>query len=587
MKYPYLDNVSQSKDMVTYFQGYNHNLSCPEGAFYDVKNISTDYFPILSPRKPRTKGMQFVNPQGLLDKEDLIWVDDGCLYINNEMKLNSLDKTTDKTITKMGAYIVIMPDRVYYNVETDEHGNMEASVSKSQQISFTLCAIDGTAITWHDDDYYKSHTPNNGDYKMSTVNGKTSLSVYASATKLWSSVPTTYMKIQSSGIGAAFEKEDGVKITLNLSSVSWDWGKNYIFVNDEGEGKVSSTFVIADKGNDYITVTALLNENKTFNIPFTVGRNVPDMAFITECQNRLWGCSKDGHEIYCCKLGDVKNWNVFQGISTDSWAATIGTDGKFTGAVTYLGYPIFFKEDSLVRVNISSTGGHSTKDLRCRGVQSGSEKSLCMLNELLYYKSANGICVYDGNFPTEISDALGKVRYSNAVGGSFNNRYYISMQDDDGKWHMFVYDKKHELWSKEDNTHAKVFCTHKDSLFFIGADNFLWGIDGATAFTEGTEEKAVEWMAESGNIGYAVSDKKYVARFNVRMFLANESHVSMFIQYDEGSWIYLWNMSGHGIKTFTIPVIPKRCDHFKIRLLGHGDAKLYSIAKSIEEGSDI
>ena len=53
------------------------------------------------------------------------------------------------------------------------------------------------------------------------------------------------------------------------------------------------------------------------------------------------------NELYACKLGDFKNWNCFLGISTDSYVASVGTDGPWTGAVTYLGNPIFFKETCL------------------------------------------------------------------------------------------------------------------------------------------------------------------------------------------------------------------------------------------------
>jgi len=86
------------------------------------------------------------------------------------------------------------------------------------------------------------------------------------------------------------------------------------------------------------------------------------MDFITESGNRLWGCKygvADGetvNEIYCCKLGDFKNWECYQGVSTDSWRASCGTDGKWTGAATLADSPIFFKEDCFHRVYPSATG---------------------------------------------------------------------------------------------------------------------------------------------------------------------------------------------------------------------------------------
>ncbi len=315
------------------------------------------------------------------------------------------------------------------------------------------------------------------------------------------------------------------------------------------------------------------------------------MAFITECNNRLWGCSEDGHEIYCCKLGDVTNWNCFAGISTDSWAVTIGSDGKFTGAITYLGYPMFFKEDCFIKISVSSSGGHQTKETRCRGVQKGSDRSLSILNETLYYKSTTGVCAYAGSLPAGISDSFGEVRYYDAVGGSIGNRYYISMKDKGGKSVLFVYDQKTGIWSKEDETEALYFCRHEDELYYIDKlDGCMKSVGGTIPYDvkeKGTEGK-FQWFVESGNIGYSTPDNKYISRVNVRISLEFGTNVDFYIQYDsDDKWEHKFNMSGKGTRTYTVPVIPKRCDHFKYKLAGKGGCKIYSITKTIEQGSDI
>ena len=310
------------------------------------------------------------------------------------------------------------------------------------------------------------------------------------------------------------------------------------------------------------------------------------MAFITECNNRLWGCSKDGHEVYCCKLGDVKNWNCFAGISTDSWAATIGSDGKFTGAITYLGYPMFFKEDCLIKIAVSSNGGHQLKETKCRGVQNGSHRSLSILNETLYYKSTTCVCGYNGSLPVSVSEELGGVRYYDAVAGTIDNRYYISMKDGNGTSHLFVYDTKNGIWNKEDD-----FCRHSDDLYYIDMKDKKMKSVGGTLLYD-VEEKATEgkfdWFVESGTIGYSSPDNKYVARINIRITLEVGANVDFYLQYDSsGEWEHKFNMSGKGTKTFTVPIIPKRCDHFKYKLTGKGECKIHSIAKTMEEGSDV
>ena len=599
MEFPRLQEVSRYREMITTFGGYNHRLSCEDGQFYDMKNMTTEYFPILSPRNRRGIVRNLTNPQGILDKEALMWIDGDKLYVDGDevplegVTISTAEDMCPKTMAKMGAYVIIMPDKIWYNADNGECGYMEASfnMASGNTVTFTLCEANGKAITWHDASYYEENEPQNGDYMMTTTNGKTSLKVYSSTTAIWASVATTYMQINATGIGKGFEKEDGVKITIDNSKAKWDYASN-IFVNDDGNGKLSTNTYIADKTDDSITIVALLNENKSFsNMAITVERLVPEMAFVTECNNRLWGCSKDGHEIYCCKLGDVKNWNCFMGIATDSWAVTIGSDGKFTGAITYLGYPIFFKEDCLIKISISGTGGHQTKETRCRGVQKGSERSLAILNETLYYKSSTCICAYAGSLPASISDALGEVRYSDAVASTIDNRYYISMKDKNGEYTMFVFDSATGLWCKEDDTEVLYFCKHGDDLYYIDVkDNKMKSVKGTLLYD--VKEKEMEgnfgWFAESGLIGYTSPDNKYISKINVRISLDFGTNVDFYLQYDSsGEWEHKFNMSGKGTKTFTIPVIPKRCDHFKYRIVGKGGCKVHSITKTMEQGSDI
>lgn len=597
MLYPILQETTRYREMTSKFGGYNHQLSCGDGQFFDMQNMTSQYFPILSPRPSRGIVRNMTNPQGILDKEELMWVDDGKLYVNGEeIALDGVDISTEdtmnpKTMAKMGAYVIIMPDKIWYNADNGECGYMESEYENEEgsNVSFTLCDSNGSPIEWHDAEYYETNKPKNGDYIMTNSGGKASLKVYSESTSIWATVATTYMQISAQGIGRNFDKEDGVEIAIDKPS-DWNYASN-IFVNEE-DGKLSTNTYIVNKTDDCITILAILDENKEFDdMTITVKRKVPDMAFVTECNNRLWGCSEDGHEIYCCKLGDVKNWNCFMGIATDSWAVTIGSDGKFTGAITYLGYPMFFKEDCLIKISVSSTGGHQTKETKCRGVQRGSERSLAILNETLFYKSTSDVCAYAGSLPIGISDELGEVRYSDAVASTIGSRYYISMKDREGKSHLFVYDQKTNIWCKEDNTDVLYFCKHGDDLYYIDvADNQMKSVAGTLPYdvAEKKLEGRFDWMVESGNIGYNSPDNKYVARINVRIALEFGTNVDFYLQYDSsGEWEHKFNMSGTGTRTYTVPVIPKRCDHFKYKLVGNGGCKVYSITKTIEQGSDI
>lgn len=598
MQFPKLYETEQYRDMTTVFGGYNHQISCQEGQFFDMQNMTSKYFPILSPRQNRSIVRTLVNPQGILDKEDLWWIDDKVLYRNGTaMTLNGVTFTDDspKTIAKMGAYIIIMPDKIWCKSNDGNNtilqcGYMENKIElkTGTEITFSICDAQGKPITYQDSSYYETTKAKDGEYMMSVnAEGKPTLKVYSGSTGIWMTVSSAYTKISAKDIDKGFEKEDGIKIASNYIGDSLD----NIFINKEDGYYTTNTYIV-DKAKDCITIPGIYKgKTEAFtDISLIVERKVPDMELITECNNRLWGCSKDGHEIYCCKLGDVKNWNCYRGISTDSWAATIGSDGKFTGATTYLGYPMFFKEDSLIKIAVSSSGGHQVKETMCRGVQEGSSRSLSILNENLYYKSNSGVCVYNGSLPYSISDVFGDVNYYEAVGGAIGDRYYISMRDEKGEYSMFAYDSKNGIWCKEDNTHAMVFCKHKDELYYIDTeDKTMKSISGTTIYDSPgkTLEKDFEWFVESGAIGYSSPDNKYVGRINLRITLEFGADVDFLIQYDScGEWEHKFNMSGTGTRTYSIPFIPKRCDHFRYKIKGRGNCKIHSITKTIEGGSD-
>jgi hypothetical protein len=249
---------------------------------------------------------------------------------------------------------------------------------------------------------------------------------------------------------------------------------------------------------------------------------------------------------------------------------------------------MFFKEDGLIKISVSAVGGHQTKETRCRGVQSGSHGSLAILNEVLYYKSSTGVCSYNGSLPDSISDEFGEVRYYDAVAGAIGDKYYISMRDTKGTYTMFAYDSRNGIWCKEDSTNVFSFCRYKDELYYVDAnDNTMKSIGGTLLFDSKESEKNIDWYVESGAIGYSSPDNKYVGRITLRITLEFGTNVDFFLQYDSmGEWEHKFNMSGKGTRTFSVPIIPKRCDHFRYKITGKGGCKIHSVSKTIEEGSD-
>ena len=105
----------------------------------------------------------------------------------------------------------------------------------------------------------------------------------------------------------------------------------------------------------------------------------------------------------------------------------------------------------------------------------------------------------------------------------------------------------------------------------------------------GTEEADdVEWMVETGEIGISSPDMKYISRLTVRLMLEPEATCRFYAKYDfNDEWEYMFTLTGSNLRSFSIPIRPKRCDHMKLRIEGVGVAKIYSFTKTIEQGSEL
>lgn len=604
MKYSTLNESYSSRELVENFGGYNHNLRIAENEFYDMTNLSPDYLPALSPRKRRgvhaypSQGTHY--PNGLIAKDTLCYVDGTTLYIDDYPVAGLTLTNGPKQLISMGAYIIIMPDRKYVNTkDLTDKGDIDATWESSGTVTYELCRVDGSE---YEEVTASSTEPSNPTHMMLWIDTSQTphvLKQYSETTSMWVSIPSTYIKIKAQGIASAFSQYDGVKISgidpeleqlkdlEGQVSALWD-----AYHDEEHSG-----------ADDYIVVIGILDSVSTQENTLTLERKMPNLDFIIESENRLWGCrygtSLDGsvvNEIYACKLGDFKNWNVFMGLSSDSYVASCGTDGQFTGAIAHLGYPLFFKEDCVHKVYGNFPSNFQIQTTACRGVQKGAGNSLAIVNERLYYKSRAGVCVYDGSLPAEISSAFGDDHFTGldsnntdelrngAVAGSNRNRYYISMKSDlDNNWHLFLYDAATGLWYREDNTRADAFCSCRGDLYFIDHDTKKIMI----ADKGSAESETLTWSAETGVLGMGIPDKEYVSRLLIRMTLAIGTTVNFYMEYDSsGTWEPAGQITGTSMRSFVLPIRPKRCDHFRMKITGSGDAKIHSIVKTIEQGSD-
>ena len=568
MQIPTLKQGNVSRENVTSFGGCHAGARIAEGEFAAMKNCTGDQFSLIATRRKRGVYAAPQKCNGLLAKDSLCWVDGSKFVMNGyETELHLTD--SPKQLVSMGAYVIIFPDKKYINTaDLSDSGNLEAEFTSAGTVKFTPVDGDGKPLIPAYTQPEEPEKPENGALWLDT-SGAGALLQWSAGTGMWVSVDNTLVRISCPNMGVSFRPGDGVQLT------------------GVPAGVVTSG-VIADCGRDYVTVPGLLKRETSLDTPVTVGRYLPLMDMVIECGNRLWGCryglNRAGavvNEIYASKLGDFRNWNCFQGISTDSYCVSLGNDGPFTGAVQHLGYPVFFREDCIHRLYGSTPATFRLQTTPCPGVQQGCSRSLARVGQMLYYKSPTGVCAYDGAVPVTVSQKLGAMPCIRASAGALGDKYYICFQEEETTGQLWVYDTARGLWHREDDTRVRWFCTCRDDLFFVNGAGQIISVMG-----RGQPEEEISWMLETGALGTLTPDSKTLTRLNLRLEL--EQQAKVWVQYDgDDFWTPVATVYGSAGQCFNLPVAVRRCDRLRLRLAGTGFMRLSCITKTMERGSDV
>ena len=277
MKYPTLYEMEASRQMIDAFGGYNHNLRIGGGEFFDMKNMTGNYYPVLSPRGARGVYAAPANPQGLIAKDALCYVDGTKFVINDypvDIGLSTDEEDCPKQLISMGAYVIIMPDKKYINTTNlSDYGNIEASVTTSSEVTFELCKLDGIPYDNVESNATEPTVYDNGSLWLDTSSVPNVLKQYSATSAMWISIATTYIRIKATGLGKPFSVGDGITISG---------------IKGEKLADLNNTMVIQAKGDDFIVVVGILDEETKQTDPIKVERKMPNMDFIIESENRLW-----------------------------------------------------------------------------------------------------------------------------------------------------------------------------------------------------------------------------------------------------------------------------------------------------------
>ncbi len=628
---PQIYEEESSRSMTANFLGLNRNLRIGDGEWYDMQNLTSDHAPVMEVRKRRgvpalgaTKPVCITTrATGDAGTYQPVWLDGATLHNGADESIDLTpygfaDDGTERQMVNMGAYLIIIPDMIYVNtIKDDDIGVIEDTVNLTEgTFSATVCDYAGENPT-----YSQASAPTanlkNGDTWHKT-GSEPALQRYDEDTGEWYSIQS-YLKItvKSSSTttpitmkkqilagdslrlsGAAVDSQERIKGVRHVYGVH-----EYVEVDETESGSVMD-FWVEGITNTASGITAPLSEES----PATIGRVIPRMDFVCEAGNRLWGCryGDDGqgnfvNEIYCSARGDFYRWIAGAADNDDSPVTfSIGTDGAWTGAVNYDGYPTFFKERFMHRVGGYGASGFSVYDTPCMGVARGAHRSMAVVKNVLYYKAASAVMGFDGSSPVPVSEALGRLPgYTGAVGGACGAKYYLSLWKRSGSTttdkHLYVLDTDKGVWHREDASECESMAPAGDNMYLVRVDRKADVVTHTIMTVEPTEGagesekegKRMVWYAESGIIGLETPDAKYLTKIAIRLRLDPGANVRVSVQYDSmGEYQQVMATEGAQMKTVTFPVQPSLFDHMRMRLDGIGGCQVFSITKTFERAED-
>lgn len=562
------------------FGGYDHRIGAGDGTLWDMENLTGDQFPLLAVRRPRSLERTLERPGGLWAHGALCWVDgDGFFYDGKRVGAVTPGR---KQFAGMGSRILIWPDKAVYDTAAGKFERLEAGVSCS-------------GVSFRNGTLYEEEAERNTLYCAGT----------------------DFRELFSPG--------DAVTISGCTRHPS---NNKTPIIREIGENGHALRFY--ENVFELDTGTDETPEDYTEPGTVTIARTLPDMDFICVNDNRLWGCK--GDSIYCSKLGDPKNFNVFDGLGTDSFQVDAGSAGEFTACVSYLGYPCFFKADRIYKMYGDLPSNFQLMGSATLGVAPGSHGSLAVAGETLFYLSPAGVVSYSGGIPSPVGACFGHQRFSGGVAGSDGLKYYISMADQDGRWQLFVFDSQRSLWHREDETRAVGWACLGGGLYLLKEDGGLWRVNGnvstdsATATSVGpppaglalkapqsgasrsgraelnraqelnvpvarsmdTLEKPVPWYVEFNDFIDGSPDAKGYGKLQIRLELEAGSRAWVELKYDsEEQWRRVSPvLTAARKRAALLPVIPRRADHCRLRLGGTGGCVVHSIARELYGGSE-
>lgn len=561
------------------FLGINRRVRTSKGEFSDMENLCHDEYPCMQSMKS-AKDMEFDLPDGveavkmIFPKRlnDEITGFSGVvfnnnirqyeIYVNGVSKRNDISKFTDAV--DYNGSIITLPElkgvnymakgsaensvdmyRLYpyirfYNNYT---GETKDTISPQLYISGSADSNGGYPYSWYEKTFCANFKV--GDeiilYGLSgNFEGNNTIYPESSTdyTNTKSPVSITIKSIRTAGSSS----DVIVILTVEIRNSKGDiigWAK--------GSGSSASS----DGITDY-----------TFG---TIMKKTPRSTYGCVAHNRLWVCSENGEEILASAVGTPMEFYKLQGISSDSWIATTGTPGKFTGIAPWQNRVVVFKPDIIhvVYGNLPSNFGiEKTYAAGCI-----DSKSIAEAGGMLIWLYYDGFYAYSGSRPKRISDKL-RTKYISCKAFSDGRRYYARCIKEDGRGEFLIFDTELSLWSKisdidvvtGDYFGGNVYVCDKTKIYCLQSGEYG------------------DFYAETPELTFESFDDKSIVYATVRCKIS-DGFLNLYTSTNNGEWVPHKGIDKTGKHKLPVRYAPG--DILRLRLEGHGNVCITEIKLDI------
>ncbi len=310
---------------------------------------------------------------------------------------------------------------------------------------------------------------------------------------------------------------------------------------------------------------------------FHIYKKIPYMSHLAIHKGRLWGANPNGEYVYASALGEIFEFNRFEGLNDDSVFLESSSQGGYTGVISCGDALVTFKESEMEAIYgelpQEMAVGKSYPGYGCLDIN-----SCVVIDKKLYFLGERGFYCWSGFLPEYISRVL-KREYQKAYAISDGICYRVGAEWD-GECENLLFDPRCGEWYKGGESMAKGYFFSHNKLYFLSDD---------TIFTFDNNSDGVEWFCESIKYFYEDFSLKRINEIWLKVSLEKGSELEFFTscEGEEYEKAISFCADKKGYKTLRIPIRLKEGEFWQYKIKGKNGCTLLKIKFVYDDGGGI